>query len=454
MVSAVLDGFDRGVAEVALFAAVIILLGGIDDVVMDLLWWRVRGPEPDRLALPPAPPLSLAIFVPAWDEQAVIGAMLRATLARYDHPDYRLYVGCYPNDPGTIHAVRSVAAEDARVRVAVGRRDGPTTKADCLNRLWRALLEDEGAAGRRAAAIVLHDAEDVVDPAALRVFDDQLRDAALVQLPVVPLIDPHHRLVSGHYADEFAEAHRRDLVVRSALGAAVPLAGVGCAIRRDALDRLAAESGVPFEPQSLTEDYELGLRVAALGLPARFVRIREGAGGRLVATRAYFPDTIDTAVRQKARWVTGIALLGWDRTGWGARRHGAEYWMRMRDRRGLLAVLALIAAYLALVGWGLSTLAHLVTQSDAAPYGIGLRVLLVLNGGLLCWRLLARALHTAAEHGWGEGCRAVPRAVVSNYVAMLAARRALGRYLTSFGGLPPAWDKTVHRFPDRLPTTP
>lgn len=184
------------------------------------------------------------------------------------------------------------------------------------------------------------------------------------------------------------------------------------------------------------------------------MRVRDGARGRLIATRAYFPDTVDTAVRQKARWVTGIALIGWDRTGWGARRHGAEYWMRMRDRRGLLAVLALLAAYLALVGWGLSTLAHVVTRSDAAPYGIGLRVLLALNGGLLCWRLLARALHTAAEHDACEGCWAVPRALVSNYISMLAARRALGRYLKSFAGPPPPWDKTIHRFPDQLPKIP
>jgi adsorption protein B len=89
------------------------------------------------------------------------------------------------------------------------------------------------------------------------VFDDHLRDVALVQLPVVPLIDPRRRLISGHYADEFAESHRRDLVVRSALEAAIPLAGVACAIRRDALDRLDDGSGTPFEPQSLTEDYEL-----------------------------------------------------------------------------------------------------------------------------------------------------------------------------------------------------
>jgi adsorption protein B len=80
--------------------------------------------------------------------------------------------------------------------------------------------------------------------------------------------------------------------------------------------------------------------------------------------------------------------------------------------------------------------------------------MLTLNGGLLCWRLVARVMHTSAEHGWGEGLRAVPRAMVSNYVAMLAARRALTRYLASFFGLTPRWEKTVHRFPDELPVSP
>jgi adsorption protein B len=449
--TAVLGGFDRIVMEVALFGAAIILLGGVDDLLVDLMWWRVRRAEPVRADLPPAPPLPLAVFVPAWDERRVIGAMLAATLARYDHPDYRLYVGCYPNDPDTVAAARAIAAGDGRVRVVVAPHDGPTTKADCLNHLWRALCRDDAGADRRTAAVVLHDAEDVVHPAELRVFDDHLRDVALVQLPVVPLIESRRRLVSGHYADEFAESHRRDLVVRSALGAALPLAGVGCAIRRDALERLDARLGTPFEPQSLTEDYELGLRVAALGMPARFVRWRERAGGPLIATRAYFPDTVDTAVRQKARWVAGIALAGWDRTGWGQRRDPAEYWMRMRDRRGVLAVLALLAAYAALLGWGVSWGAHAYRGTVPQPVGAGLRALLMLNAGLLCWRLTARALHTAAEHGWREGCWSVPRALVANCIAMLAARRAVTRYVGTLLGAAPRWDKTAHRFPDTLP---
>ena len=451
MAGTMLATLDGALAEVALFAAAMILIGGIDDLCVDLVWWRLRRPDQLLDAQPPAPSLPLAVFVPAWDEHRVIGAMLTATLARYDHPDYRVYVGCYPNDPATCAAVSAVAAGDARVRCIVGAAPGPTTKADCLNTLWRALLREDRAIGRRTAGVVLHDAEDVVHPAELRVMDDHLRDAALVQLPVVPLIDPRRRLVSGHYADEFAESHRRDLVVRAGLQAALPLAGVGCAIRRDALERLAGRTDAPFEALSLTEDYEFGLRIAALGLPARFVRLRERAGGALVATRAYFPDTLYTAVRQKARWVTGIALAGWDRTGWGGTWRAAELWMRMRDRRALLAVLALLAAYAALLGWALSAIGHAVTGTPRPQAGIGLRAMLMLNAALLGWRLLARARGTAAEHGWREGLWSLPRAPVANLIAMLAARRALVRYVAGLAGAPPRWDKTAHRFPTVLP---
>ncbi|MBW6524136.1 glycosyl transferase family protein [Sphingomonas sp. RHCKR47] len=437
--------------ESLLFAAIMFFIGGIDDLLVDLAYLFCRRPAGtiDRLPAADTPPL--AIFIGAWDEQAVIGAMLTAALARLDYPDYRILVGCYPNDPATIAAVDAVAARDPRVCLVVGERPGPTTKADCLNTLWRALIRDDARAGRDTRAVVLHDAEDVLHPAELRVVAAHLRANALVQLPVVPLIDPAAPMVTGHYADEFALAHAVALPVRTALGAAMPLAGVGCAIRRDALDRLAHATGdAPFEPASLTEDYELGLRVAALGYASCFVRVRD-AKGALVAVRAYFPDTIRAAVVQKARWMTGIALAGWDRTGWGGRWRGVELWMRMRDRRAPLAVLTLAAGYLALVAWAISTLGHLLDGS--APPGVTdlLAALLSINASLLAWRLLVRARATAHEHGWREGLRSVPRAVLGNVIALLAVRRAVWRYVGMLAGHAPRWDKTTHRFPVILP---
>jgi adsorption protein B len=46
--------------------------------------------------------------------------MLRTALGRFDHGDYRIYVGVYPNDPATIAAVGAVAREDRRVRMVSG----------------------------------------------------------------------------------------------------------------------------------------------------------------------------------------------------------------------------------------------------------------------------------------------------------------------------------------------
>jgi adsorption protein B len=149
--------------------------------------------------------------------------------------------------------------------------------------------------------------------------------------------------------------------------------------------------------------------------------------------------------------MSGIALAGWDRTGWGTRWRIAEVWMRMRDRRAPLAVLALAAAYLALVGWALSLGAHALLGDAAPSSGAAMTALLAVNAVLLCWRLAVRAAATAAEHGWREGLWSIPRAPVANAIAMLAARRAIVRYVATLRGATPRWDKTAHRFPRVLP---
>jgi bacteriophage N4 adsorption protein B len=337
-----------GLHELALFAAAGFLLLGLNDLAVDLIWisrtlarpLRRRGPPASAATLaPPERPGPLAIFVPAWDEAGVIGAMLRNSLAAWGAGDHLILVGCYPNDPATAAAVAEIG--DPRVRLVTGAAPGPTTKADCLNRLWEAMIAEEAAAGRRFKAVVLHDAEDVVHPDELRLYGSLVERFDLVQLPVLPLIDPGSRWIAGHYADEFAEAHGKEMVVREALGAALPSAGVGCAITRDALDRLAFVYGTPFDAESLTEDYELGLRLRALGGRAAFVRLAAGEGLPAVATREFFPATLDAAVAQKARWMTGIALSGWDRLGWSGGL--AERWMRLRDRQSVLAALLLFA---------------------------------------------------------------------------------------------------------------
>ena len=207
------------------------------------------------------------------------------------------------------------------------------------------------------------------------------------------------------------------------------------------------QDGRPFAAASMTEDYEVGLRLGALGLKTMFVRIATQPGQRaVVASRGHFPATLGSAVRQKARWLGGIALAGWDRLGWSGGI--GERWMRMRDRRGPLAAVLLLAAYGAALLWSQLWLAEALGAPIKARLSPALITLLTINGWLLAWRVFMRAAFTTAAYGLTEGLLSVPRLVVGNVIAMLAAARAVSLHL---GGGAKRWDKTRHIFPAELP---
>ncbi len=441
--------------ELTLFAAIGFLIGGIDELIVDIIWivrqlWRKSfvyrkfDRATSKTMTSPRSPGHLAVFIPAWDESEVIAEMLTAATARYSGAQYAIFVGCYPNDQPTIAAVKSV--DHPAIQLVLCDNDGPTTKADCLNTLWRELKVQQLHRGVTYKAVILHDAEDLVSPDELIIFDRLIETNALVQLPVVPIVDPESRWISGHYCDEFAEAHCKTLVVREFLGAGVPAAGVGCAVRCDALARLAADrGGNPFDVDSLTEDYELGLRLHALGEKTIFVRLPLHGEASVAATKAHFPATLETAVRQKTRWITGIALAGWDRLGWG---QGAfECWMRLRDRRAVIAAVILTSAYLAallmVVSWGIG----LFTGSRPETIGPVTEAIIAVNIMLLFWRMAMRAYFVTQLYGWREGLISIPRTLVGNVIAIMAARRAVIQYWGIAKGQRPIWDKTSHKFP-------
>lgn len=81
--------------ESMLFAGCGFLLLGASDLLVDLIWiartirWRLapyRRVSADTIR-PAAQPGLNAVFIPAWDEAAVIGDMLRATLRRFGDRD-------------------------------------------------------------------------------------------------------------------------------------------------------------------------------------------------------------------------------------------------------------------------------------------------------------------------------------------------------------------------------
>ena len=436
--------------ELLLFAGFFFLIGAIDELAVDVTWgWlrltgRARSWRIDR-AESRARPLAgqVAVMIPAWLEHEVITATIAYTLRAWPQERLRIYVGSYRNDPLTAEAILRGTDHDPRLRLVVHDREGPTTKADCLNRLYAAMVQDEQRSGTEFRLVVLHDAEDMVDPAALALLDRAADEAEFIQLPVLPEPQRQSRWIGSHYCEEFAEAHGKAMVVREALAVGIPAAGVGCGFSRSMLGRIAEEmgDGGPFSVDSLTEDYELGLRVKAAGGRSRFLRVR-GDDGRLVATRACFPPRLDQAVRQKGRWIHGIALQGWDRLGWEGSL--GERWMRLRDRRGPLSALVLFAAYLLLVIGSILWIADLAGLRRPWPYDPLIEWLMIANAVSFAWRAAARFSFTAHEYGAIEGLRAVLRIPIANIITVMAGRRALFAYVRTLAGGKPQWDKTFH----------
>ena len=94
----------RIAAELALFAGIGFFFFATNDLLVDLIYfgraiWRAltvytRYPRAFASAFPtPDRPGFIGMFVPAWDESAVIASMLRATTSRLDYQNYRIFVG-------------------------------------------------------------------------------------------------------------------------------------------------------------------------------------------------------------------------------------------------------------------------------------------------------------------------------------------------------------------------
>lgn len=446
--------------------ALAIAISGLDDLIIDLLYgvrlgWRrlvvySRHLKASAAELPHALERPFAIMIPAWREAAVIGSMIEATLARLDYSNYRLFVGVYPNDPATRAIVDRLAGTDPRVVRADVPHPGGTSKGDCLNSIWRHIGQYERKAGVPFAGFVLHDAEDLVPAQELKLFNHLIGRKDMVQLPVLPLPQSSSRWVAGHYLDEFAELHGKDLVVREWLGATVPCAGVACGFsRRAMIAAAAANGGALFADASLTEDYELAHRIRKLGFSSIFVRIPiQPLSDSLLATREYFPDAFIAAVRQKGRWLAGITLQGWEHVGW--RGSLAERYMLMRDRKALTAAWLIMLGYIAAVHLiVLELLANwypaLPRFAALVPPGSVTEWLLWFNAVLLLWRLMVRAAFSGRHFGWQEALLSIPRAGVGNAINFMAASHAIKLYLgAKLRGDRPRWEKTEHRFPTMI----
>lgn len=209
---------------------------------------------------------------PAWKEAEVIGPAVAKLLATLDCSRFEIFIGVYPNDPDTGREVDKLVAKFPNITKVVTSAPGPTCKADCLNHIIRAIRAREAESGVEFVGCIMQDAEDIVHPAALRLFNWLCPAYDLVQTPVFSLRRRWWELTAGHSMEEFAEAHARELPFRQHFAGIVPGCGVGTCYSRRALS-LAESTGETFSNASLTEDYEFSLRMRDAGLRMVFARV-------------------------------------------------------------------------------------------------------------------------------------------------------------------------------------
>jgi adsorption protein B len=441
---------DRALLAIVAPLALAILISGLDDLFIDAAWlasWIRTKLRPAPPLWPPgprqletAPRRAIAIMIPLWQEHEVIARMLAHNVAAIRYTDYHIFAGAYPNDDRTQDAVREISDRHSHVHLSLCPHDGPTSKADCLNWIYQHIALYEEQKQIRFEVVLIHDAEDVIHPDELHWVNYYAARFDFIQTPVLALRTPLAEIVHGIYCDEFAEYHTRDMPVRPLLGGFVPSAGVGTAYRREALERIASErSNRVFEPDALTEDYENGLHLARLGCSQAFVPLVQTANG-FVATREYFPQNWRAALRQRTRWVTGIALQGWERFGWG--RSAAECYWLWRDRKGLVASPLGLAANLLFV-YGVFT--KMWTRGTPLESH-----LVAMTAAVAAIRIIVRAGCAARIYSVRFAMLVPVRAVAANVLNASATVRALWRYAAArIRKRPLVWLKTEHAFPSR-----
>lgn len=435
--------------------AVALVFSGIDDLVPVLIcgghsFFRKKSTTDITADGGSKQERKIAIFVPCWKESDVIGNMVRHNLAAIRYRNFDFFLGVYPNDEGTYKVARELAHTFRNVHVAACPHRGPTSKADCLNWIYQRMLLVEKQETTRFDTVVLHDAEDLIHPDALQLINNKRDSYGMVQVPVLPLATPFADFTHGIYCDEFAEYQMIDMPARQFSHSFIPSNGVGTGFGREILERLASErQNRIFDPASLTEDYETGVYIHQAGYPQLFAGLTRGEKDFL-ATREYFPQAMRSAIRQRTRWVTGIALQGWERDGWRG-PWSTRYWF-WRDRKGLitnpLSLLTNILFIAGLADWVDAAATHRTWAF--AVSNPGLVTLCWVTLLLQCFRLTLRAFCVARLYGLRFALGVPLRVFHGNFVNSSASLAAMWRFAKArFHGRPLAWVKTEHAYPTR-----
>lgn len=466
---------EHTVRTIGLIVALCYIFFSIDDLIWDIfsIIRKIKIGDVKQLPiedLDAVPPKLLAVMVAAWHEDNVIEPVIDNMLASLQYPRsmYHIFIGVYPNDEATISSVMRLDDKYENVHMVVNARPGPTCKADNINNIIRCIKEYENDRGWRFASVTVHDSEDVIHPYELKLTNYLIDTHKALQFPVIPLqkMPTVKNLLSGMttgtYADEFAENHYRTMGTRESMSAVVPSAGTGFVLSHRILDDFGEEPLFPED--SLTEDYKLSLTLAKRGYPIHFVlekvpRLMDNGTIRwdYVATRSFFPDTFQTAVRQKTRWIYGITMQSVKITEiFKATELGfAGRYSLYKDLKAKASNMMVLPGYLVFLYFIASSIfISLPVMYPQNTFAWGLCVFLTI---LMIFRQTMRAIAIANFYGAKSmvvSCLLPPlmpiRLVWGNIINMAATFKAWKLYFWGTGTKKKtrkvAWSKTDHTF--------
>lgn len=262
--------------------------------------------RPKQVVEQDAPSSRFAILIPAHEEELVIGRLLES-VNQLDYPRELFEVHVIAD-----HCSDQTSAIARNLGAAVYERNDPDPrgKSQSLNWLVQSLLTSKPQSA--IDAFVVLDADSTVSRNFLQVMDLRLRSGSPLIQSLVQIDDAGSNGIGQlrALAYEFI-SHVRPLG-RSALGLSAGLRGNGMCIER------ACAAQFHWDPESLTEDYELHARLLAAGMRVTFApeagvytqlphslasghtQSQRWERGRLDTMRHHVPSLLVSGVRQRS----------------------------------------------------------------------------------------------------------------------------------------------------------
>lgn len=386
---------------------------------------RLREARRSRHVSPRVPDEELPVYtilVPLYREAAVLPDLV-AALDRIDWPADKLDIKLLleADDERTIAAAR-IAAPRPPYEIVVVPPGGPRTKPKALSYALPFALGE---------FVTVYDAEDKPHPRQLRAAYDCFREAGpdLACLQAALVVDnPGDGWLARSFTIEYAAVFDGLLPAIADFGMPMPLGGTSNHFRRAALE---ATGG--WDPFNVTEDADLGLRLARFGYRTATIA---------VPTLEEAPAAFGPWLRQRTRW-----FKGWMQTWLVHTRHPVRL-ARQLGLRGMIGfnligtaivvssivypvylftLIALLANPVKLLGG--DTITAFVASAHVLNLCAGYLAMIILGG---------RALRV---RGRGREARGLVFLPVYWFLMSLASYRAVFQLVVQ----PHRWEKTPHR---------